>query len=213
MPEWSHIFFCTWLHIRASYLPCSMLVFYYEFHSLIFTLNLGRLTYVTLRAALRKSVAERTHSYRSRGAESPFSRSDGKGSHRTPAWKLIILRFEKIDLVQQNDFPHIILRYQTYTCVLYSHENTIVTAKIEKFRGCTRSSGTVTAVTVVSASPVLIWPPGKISFADDSYWLYYFQYMFVHISSIGLSIQLCSFSFLYNLGKRPVIAISYKNMF
>ena len=59
----------------------------------------------------------------------------------------------------------------------------------------------------------LIWPPGKISFADDSYWLYYFQYMFVHISSIGLSIQLCSFSFLYNLGKRPVIAISYKNMF
>ena len=58
----------------------------------------------------------------------------------------------------------------------------------------------------------LIWPPGKISFADDSYWLYHFQYMFVHISEIGLSIQLCSFSFLYNLGKRPVIAISYKNM-
>ena len=59
----------------------------------------------------------------------------------------------------------------------------------------------------------LIWPPGKISFADDSYWLYHFQYTFVHISSIGLFIQLCSFSFLYNLGKRPVIAISYKNMF
>ena len=77
------------------------------------------------------------HSYRSRGAESPFSRSDGKGSHRTPAWKLINLRFEKLDLVPQNDFPHRILGYLTYICVLYSHENTIVTAKIEEFRRCT----------------------------------------------------------------------------
>ena len=77
------------------------------------------------------------HNYRSRSAESPFSRSDEKGSHRTPAWKLIILRVEKIDLVQHNDFPHRILRYLTYTCALFNHENTIVTAKIEKFRRCT----------------------------------------------------------------------------
>ena len=77
------------------------------------------------------------HSYRSRGAELPFSCSDGNGNHRTPAWKLIILRFEKLDLVQQNDFPHRILGYLTYIWVLYSLENTIVTAKIEKFRRCT----------------------------------------------------------------------------
>ena len=32
------------------------------------------------------------HSYHSRGAESPFSRSDQKGSHRTPAWKLILAK-------------------------------------------------------------------------------------------------------------------------
>ena len=111
----------------------------YEFRFLIFTRNLSRLTYITIRAALGKNCSRALplHSYRPRGAESPFSRSNEKGSHRTPAWKLIILRFEKIDLVQQNDFPHRILGYLTYTCVFYSHENTIVTAKIEKFRRCT----------------------------------------------------------------------------
>ena len=118
----------------------------YEFHSLIFTQNLSRLAYVTIRAALGKNCSRALplHSYRSRGAESPFSRSDAKGSHRTPAWKLIVLRFEKIDLVQQNDFPHRILRYLTYTCVLYSHENTIFMAKIDKFRRCTHHGQSVT---------------------------------------------------------------------
>ena len=120
----TYIFALDFIYVRR--ISLAQCFINYEFHSLIFTLNLSRLTFVTIRAALWKtSRALPLRSYRSRGAESPFSRSDGKGSHRTPAWKLIILRFEKLDLVQQNDFAHRILGYLTYICVLYSHENNI----------------------------------------------------------------------------------------
>ena len=67
-------------------------------------------------------------SYCSRATESPYSRPDergwvGGGVTVAYAWKLFILRFEKINIVQRNNSPQRILRYLTYKGVLYSHEN------------------------------------------------------------------------------------------
>ena len=127
-------------HICASHLSWSMILLITNVNSIlnIYTeYQQIEINIYTSSLCKNCSRALPLHSYRSRVAESPYSRSDENGSHRTPAWKLIILGVEKIDLVQQNDFPHRIIRYLTYTCVLYSYENTLVAPKIEKFRKCT----------------------------------------------------------------------------